>query len=84
MSNPSTWTYICYILSSRLLESGSQQIVQCYSNKNDPVRFRHAQHLDPVMFRHAQHLYHDLVAHFQVGVAASTSLDTLEQEIAVL
>ena len=55
------------ILSSCLLESGSQQIVQRYSNKDDLPTFGHA-----------QHLYHDLVAHFQDGVAASTLLDTLE------
>ena len=53
------------ILSSFLLESGSQQIVRRYSNKDDPTTFGHA-----------QYIYRDLVAHFQHGVAASTSLDT--------
>ena len=61
------------ILSSCLIESGSQQIVQRYSNKDDLTTFGHA-----------QHLYRDLVAHFPDGVAASTLLDTLEQEISGL
>ena len=61
------------ILSSCLLESGSQQIVRQYSNKDDPTTFGHA-----------QYIYRDLVAHFQHGVAASTSLDTLEREIVAL
>ena len=61
------------ILSSCLLESGSQQIVRRYSNKDDLTTFGHA-----------QHLYRDLIAHFQDGVAASTSLDTLEREISGL
>ena len=52
------------------LESGSQQIVRQYSNKDDPTTFGHA-----------QYIYRDLVAHFQHGVTASTSLDTLEHEI---
>ena len=61
------------ILSSCLLESGSQQIVRRYSNKDDPTTFGHA-----------QYIYQDLVTHFQHGVAASTSLDTLEHEIVAL
>ena len=61
------------ILSSCLLESGSQQIVQQYSNKDDLSTFGHA-----------QHIYRDLVAHFQHGVAASTSLDTLERDMVAL
>ena len=61
------------ILSSCLLESGSQQIVRRYSSKDDPSTFGHA-----------QHIYRDLVTHFQHGVAASTSLDTLEREIVAL
>ena len=61
------------ILSSCLLESGSQQIFRQYSNKDDPTTFGHA-----------QYIYRDLVAHFQHGVAASTSLDTLEHEIVAL
>ena len=55
------------ILSSCLLESGSQQIVRHYSNKDYLTSFGHT-----------QHLYHDLVAHFQDGVAAPISLDTWE------
>ena len=61
------------ILSSCLLESGSQQIVRQYSNKDDPTTFGHAQYINQ-----------DLVTHFQHGVAASTSLDTLEHEIVAL
>ena len=61
------------ILSSCLLKSGSQQIVRRYSNKDDPTTFGHA-----------QYIYRDLVTHFQHGVAASTSLDTLECEIVAL
>ena len=65
--------HACAILSSCLLESGSQHIVRQYSNKDDPTTFGHA-----------QYIYWDLVTHFQHGVAASTSLDTLEHEIVAL
>ena len=58
------------ILSSTLLESGSQQIVRRYSDQADPATFGDA-----------QSIYRDLVSHFTGGVAAATTLESLEREI---
>ena len=58
------------ILSSTLLESGSQQIVRRYSDQSDPTTFGDA-----------QSIYQDLVLHFTGGVAAATTLESLEREI---
>ena len=61
------------ILSSTLLESGSQQIVHRYSDQSDPTTFGDA-----------QSIYRDLVLHFTGGVAAATTLESLEREIDLL